>query len=169
MRRLLACLGLVLGGCYVYSPHSYVDLGRPFAGARVELGGCLDVTVGYAEDPEAMLGKVIEYSFGNHCAHRVTVDLASIRAVEIGPDRVTRRLVAHDPRDELRPLELDGWWLGHERIEYVAENRVPGDPRSSICVEVGGLDRSAPRLERWVCTGSSVTETMPGLPPGGPS
>lgn len=160
-----AAAALTGSGCYIYAPHSFTDLGTPFPGAHVALGGCIDLAVGYAEDAQTgPRGRVIEYSFGNHCYHHVDVDLASIRAVEYGADQIVRPLVVFDPRHELRPLSLDALWLGHERIEYDAVDVAAGAPGSAICVDVGGLDRSAPTQERWVCTGAVVTAALPGGP-----
>lgn len=151
-------------GCYFYEPQSYLDLGTPFPGAHVDLGGCIDLAIGYADDAQTGPGgRVIEYSFGNHCYHRVDLDLGAVRAIEYGADRVARPLVAYDPRHELRAMSLDALWLGHERIEYDAPGVAPA-PGSAICVDVGALDRSAPRQERWVCTGAVVG--APGAIPG---
>ncbi len=170
MRRLSLVFTFAIAGagsaCYVYAPRSYADLGTPFPGAHVQLGGCIDLAVGYAEDAQTgPRGRVVEYSFGNHCFHHVDVDLATIRAVEYGADQLVRPLVVYDPRHELRPLSLDALWLGHERIEYDAVDDVAASaPGSTICVDVGRLDRSAPKQERWVCTGAVVTASLPGGP-----
>jgi hypothetical protein len=166
MRVLLlfgASAALALAGCYVYSPHSYVDLVTPFPGARVDLGGCLDLAVTYTEDPLAR-GQVVGYTFGNHCYHQVTVDLASVRAVEyvVGgtADGLYRPLRAYDPKHEIAPLPIEALWQGHEQIEYDTP------PTAKVCVDVGGVDRSAPRRARWVCLGSSVQDELPA---GGPA
>jgi hypothetical protein len=75
------------------------------------------------------------------------VDLASVRAV--ARDRAGREvpLIAFDPRGELGPHTLNAMWFGRAAIAYRGDD-VPID---SICVDVGGIDRSAVATERWLC------------------
>jgi hypothetical protein len=162
---LAASAACVLASCYIYSPHSYVDLVTPFPGARVDLGGCLDLAVTYTEDALAH-GQVVGYTFGNRCYHRVIVDLAAVRAVEYVGGGEYRPLRPYDPNHELAPLPIEALWQGHEQIEYDTPSATVDWPTAKVCVDVGGVDGSAPRRARWVCLGSSVQDA---LPPGGPA
>lgn len=125
-------------GCAVYSPRSFHDLGTPFPGHRVSTA-CLDVGIARTQDAVAH-GTIVEFSFGNRCAHAVTVDLASVRVRAGGI-----LLHAHDPRREIEPLGLDAFWQGHELIEY------NGADSGDVCVEIGGIEAGARNAERWVC------------------
>jgi hypothetical protein len=138
---------LAATGCLAYGPGSYNDLGAPFPGKRVALGGCLDLSVSMIEDDVAH-GRVVHYTFGNGCWHPVVVDLGSVRAYTRDGHGIVRRLAAYDPKHELAPLRIESLWRGNESIEY-RDNR--DDPPESICVDVGGIDAEAPRIERWVC------------------
>jgi hypothetical protein len=142
-----------------YTPGSYhstwlnlIEPGYAFPVHRATLG-CIDLAVGRVDQSYAT-GPVIEYGFGNRCDRRVPVDLVSLRVIARGADGSERALVAYDPRRELRVLPLVARMAGVERIEY----RDPIDPRAPldgpICVDVGGVDASMPRAERWLCTRS---------------
>lgn len=126
----------VVSAC-AYAPHSYSNLGTPFPGERFATA-CLDVSIARAEDPRAQ-GAVVQYTFGNRCAHAVTVDLATLRVTGDG-----ELLRAFDPRGEIRPLAIDAYWQGKELIEYSAN-------AASVCVEVSGIEADARGAERWIC------------------
>jgi hypothetical protein len=136
-------------GC-VYRAGSYADVVGTFPGTRVQLG-CLDVAVAMRPDDVAR-GRVVRYSIGNGCWHPVVVDLASIRAYEPAGQF---QLHAYDPKRELAPVRLEAKWMADESIQYLDDF---GDSGGSICIDVGGIDASVPRTERWVC-----------LAPGDPS
>jgi len=136
---------IVASGCFAYSHGSYLD-GEPFPGKRVALGGCLDLSVAMVEDNLAT-GRIVQFTFGNGCYHPVTVDLASVRAYTVDGGG-QRWLTASDPKHELVPLAIETLWSASERIEYTDATR---DTPTSICVDVGGVDASVPRCERWVC------------------
>jgi hypothetical protein len=139
-------IAVVASGCFAYSRGSFVDT-APFPGKRVMLGGCLDLSVAMVEDNLAT-GRVVQFSFGNGCWHPVTVDLASVRAYTTDGGGCQRWLTAYDPKHELVPLAIESVWSASERIEYAADTH---DAPTSICVDVGGVDASVPRTERWVC------------------
>jgi hypothetical protein len=120
-----------MAGCS-YHAGAYRDLRGPWPGTRVELG-CVEMSVWRDE------GSVITYAFGNKCDHRVLLDLASVRVMS---DGVVQR--AYDPRDEIHAAMLPANFLGRESIEYQ-----PGG--SQLCVDVGGVNGSIARTERWVC------------------
>jgi hypothetical protein len=153
MRRLV--LIATVAGCG-YHPGTFADFHGPFAGTR-ETIGCVEVAVGAGDADVHAEGPVIAYGFGNRCHHPVTLDLASVRAVGRDAAGVEHALVAYDPAGEIRPMPLDGLWSGREQIEYV----LPPGARSlvSVCVDVGGVDATAPRAERWVCTDHHVEQT----------
>lgn len=132
---------VVVSGC-AYHPGSFDSLSGRFPGERVELG-CLDLAV--AVDASRT---VIDYHFGNRCTHRVMVDLASVRVVAHDGAGGERELRAYDPRGEIAAMPLDALLFGDESIEY-------RDARGSaeLCVDVGGVDGSVPRSERWICGG----------------
>jgi hypothetical protein len=141
-----------------YHPGSFADLRGPFAGT-VQTIGCIDLAVGPGQDANVE-DPIVAYGFGNRCRHSVTLDLASVRVVARDAAGRERDLVAYDPRGEIRPTPIEARWSGREQIEYVEpagplDSRPGGDPRSivSVCVDVGGVDATVPRTERWVCTG----------------
>jgi len=138
--RAVVVLGLF--GC-AYNGGSYAG----FTGKLVQLGGCLDIGVAMASDERAT-GRVVHYEIGNGCWEPAVVDLASVRAYTTDGG-VRRQLHAYDPRRELRPLRVEPKWSGDESIEYVDDL---GDLPATICIDIGGLDRSAPPTgEHWVC------------------
>jgi hypothetical protein len=130
------CLLALVPAC-AYAPHSFVDLGTEFPGARFTTA-CLDVSVARGQDALAQ-GALVQYTFGNRCAHAVTVDLASVRVTGDG-----QLLRAYDPKGEIKPLSIDAYWQGKELIEYRGE-------ASALCVEVSGIEAEARTAERWVC------------------
>jgi hypothetical protein len=133
MRKIL----LALVPACSYAPHSFENLGTPFPGQRFTTE-CLDVSVARTSDKLAT-GPVIEYSFGNRCTHAVTVDLASVRVTGDG-----LRMRAFDPKHELRPMQIDAFWQGSEKIEY-------REQATSLCIEVSHIQADAPTAERVVC------------------
>src|SRR5262249_44714816 len=115
-----------------------------FPGKHVELG-CVDLAVAQVERPDAP-GTVVQYTFGNRCDHRVGVDLATVSARGRTASGVELPLTAFDPRGELRPLDMIARWAGRELSAYRG-----AEPVVAICVDVGGVDRTIARRERWVC------------------
>jgi hypothetical protein len=146
---------LLVGACS-YHAGSFADWTGRFPGEQLTIG-CIDLAVGPAFDVHAE-GPVIAYGFGNHCTHAVTLDLASVRVIGRDADGTERTLRAFDPAYEIRPLPLDALWAGRERIAYV-------DPHAesliSVCVDVGGVDASVARTERWVCNSQRGPELAP--------
>ena len=122
--------------------------GTPFAGKRVELP-CLDLAAAQTEDQLAT-GPVIAFSFGNRCMHEAHVDLSSVRAVGRYADG-TRELHAYDPHHELHSMQIDAWWMGHEEIEYLADD---GSTPTALCIDVGRVEPSATATEHWLCFGT---------------
>ena len=141
------CKWLVLAGLSAcsYQPGSFRDRAGKWPGTATTLG-CIDVAVASGDDD------AIAYSVGNRCEHRVVVDLASVRAVARDIHGREVPLVADDPRRELRPLALGAMWSGHAQIAY------RGDVASStsICVDVGRVDRSVAASERWICIAKEI-------------
>ena len=122
---------IAMAGCS-YQGGSYRDMRGAWPGTRVELG-CVDLAVSRAE------GSVIRYSFGNRCDERVLLDLASVRVMSAGVAQQP-----YDPRGEIHAATLPALLYGTERIEY----QPGGGP---LCVDVGGVNGSIARTERWVC------------------
>lgn len=146
-------IGLV--GCG-YHAGSFADWSGGFPGTRMTMG-CIDLAVGQSYDVRAQ-GPIVSYGFGNRCHHAVPLDLATVRVRARDTSGVEHVMQAYDPRGEIRVLSLDALWAGHERIEY----RGP-DPRSlvSLCVDVGGVDPTVPRTEKWVCSDQHVVWESP--------
>ena len=108
---------------------------------------CVDVAVRAELDAT---GPVVEYAFGDACDHPVQLDLAHLHVLAEGRDAsgAEYELDAFDPRHEIEPLPLDAFASGHERISYTSvEARAP----TSICVDVGSIDRAATHAEQWIC------------------
>jgi hypothetical protein len=118
---------------------------RSFEGERVTLG-CVDLAIARAPSEHGG-APVIRYSFGNGCNHRVTVDLATVRAT--GKDSAGHEfpLVAHDPRHELRAEPLPARYSTVEYIEYAGDSQ----PYATVCVDAGGIAADLPASEHWVC------------------
>src|SRR5580704_13081919 len=112
-RMRIALATLALGGCF-YMPSSYTFSSQPFVGKRVALP-CLDVAVAMTDDNLAT-SPVVRYSFGNRCTHATTVDLGAVPAYGLAANGEHVAMHACDPRHELRPLPIDGWWRGSESI-----------------------------------------------------
>jgi hypothetical protein len=143
---------LALAACHGYRAGSFAGPRGPFPGDRVTLG-CLDVAVARSHDTGAQ-GPAVELDFGNRCRHPVTVDLGRMSARGRDAAGQDVRLVAYDPADAIRPLPLDGLLVGREVIEL---SRADGAdvPLTQVCVDVGGIDRSAAPVARWVCMEAS--------------
>ena len=139
---------VLLAAACTYTAGSFADVRGPFPGKQVTVG-CIDLAIARTLDP-AVYDPILAYSFGNHCHRPATVDLASVRvrATYTGGG-IDYEVHAYDPKQEIRPLPIDGLAAGREKIEYLA-----GDPASitQLCADVGGIDPSVPRSERWVCT-----------------
>ncbi len=142
------CALVVAAGCS-YHAGSYADLRGPFPGTRVTVG-CVDLAVGLG--PESTVeAPVVAYGFGNHCRHAVMLDLATVRAVGHDAEDREHAMIAFDPNQELRPMPLDGMWSGREQVEYGQARGLEAVPLVSLCVDIGGIDGTAERIERWVC------------------
>ena len=113
--------------------------------------GCLDLAVASSEEADVN-DPVVAYSLGNRCDHRLEVDLATIRVVGRDASGHENKLVAFDPRGELQPTTLNALWSGRAKISY------RGAPvgLTSICVDVGSVDRDAAYAERWVCVAKEL-------------
>jgi len=133
---LIAC---ALAACYHAGP-----LEEP-AGVPMSLG-CIAGHVARRGDESD--GAVIRYAFTNRCDRPVIVDLSSARAVGRDAAGCEHELTVYDPRHEIEPLPIDARSSGSEDIEYLG---VAGRELAQICVDVGALDRSAPRAPRWIC------------------
>jgi len=141
--RVLAVL--TLAGCF-YSPGSYHDTLGPLPGHRVDLA-CLDLAVTLTEDRLAP-PPVVQYSFGNRCTHSTVVDFTSVHAYGRYNNGRLVELVARDPKQELEPLPIDGWWHGQEEIAYATPD---GSVPQVVCLDVGRVDRSGDGASRWLC------------------
>jgi hypothetical protein len=154
MRIALASVALVSGialvGC-LYVPRSYSFQTHPFVGKRVALA-CLDVAVALTDDDLAT-APVVRYSFGNRCTHSAIVDLGAVRAVGIAADGTRVALSAYDPRHEVRPLAIDGWWRGSENIMYTTASGTPAP--LTVCVDVGAVEQTTAHAESWICMGAT--------------
>ena len=71
----------------------------------------------------------------------MTVDLVTMRAVAHGAT-----LAPWDPRGELEVATIPA------RVVGTGDVRVSGRAADErICVDIGGIEREAPRTEKWVC------------------
>jgi hypothetical protein len=130
---------LLLSGCAsAYEPGSFVS----FVGEHHALG-CIDVAV---TKYRPINGPVVGYAFGNGCDRTVTVDFASVHALGKTKSGIEVELTAFDPRHEIVPTALGPRLTAREAIEYRSEQ-----PVESVCIDIGGLDTSAPRRSLWVC------------------
>ena len=147
----------IVAGCGGYNAGTFRDLQGPFGGMNGSTAtvGCVEVGVSAMHDSAAG-GPVIAYGFGNRCPRAVTLDLKSVRAVGRDAEGHEVALATFDPRDEIRPLPLDGLYSGHENIEYDAPEGSP--PIANVCVDIGRIDASEQRGEQWVCTSFPVQE-----------
>jgi hypothetical protein len=111
-------------------------LGGPFVGTRASVG-CLDVAVALTDD-ELARAPIVAYEFGNHCSHTTLVDFTAVRVTD-----GRRELPPIDPRHELRPLHLDAWSSGDERIAYASSTA------GRVCVDLRRLDADHPGPPAW--------------------
>lgn len=150
MRSLARSLGafgpIVLGACVLsgcaYQPDSFSYFGDRFAGQRTTVG-CLDISV--ERRREGVDGHtVLAYEFGNRCDRPAVVDLA--KAGVVGRTTYGRdvKLVAFDPRAEIRATRLDGRAVGSEAIAYTGSVAV-----SRICVDAASITHMSPAV--WLC------------------
>jgi hypothetical protein len=144
MRLAIAVLA---SGCFYGGRFSYET--EPFPGKRVELA-CLDIAVTLTED-ETAKPPIVMYTFGNRCTHDAIVDLGAVRVVGHFADGRARDLTPYDPRHELKPLQIDGWWRSSEEISYVDES---GETPTSVCVDVGSAEKVTAPITHWVCLGA---------------
>src|SRR5258706_2436290 len=141
MRSLIAAA--LCAGC-AYHPGSFDALTGVFPHTR-DTVGCVDIGVGCGRTDH---GAVVAYAFGNRCDRSVVLDLATVRVVGRDADGHERPLAVFDPREEIRPLPLAARWFGEEQIAY---NDAETAPIVTVCVDIGGIDASQARAERWVC------------------
>ena len=149
----IALASLAVAGCFYY-PGSYSFQTQRFVGKRVALP-CLDLAVAMTDDEQAT-APVVRYSFGNRCTHTTVVDLGAVPAFGIDASGERVALHAYDPRHELRPLPIDGWWRGSENIMYTSDNGVgAGRPwPSTICIDAAAAEPQPAHRESWVCVGA---------------
>jgi hypothetical protein len=114
---------------------------------------CLDLALALVHSPSAT-GPVIQYSFGNRCTNPITVDLAAAHVTARDPAGNQVALHTYDPRREIRPLPLDGLLSGREQIFYLGPAPMSA---ISICVDVAGIDRSAPATSAPICLAEAET------------
>jgi hypothetical protein len=137
-----AAFVLILAGCSkAYQPGSFAEGRADFSGEKVQVG-CLDLAI--SRRPDMGDAAVLDYQFGNRCNHGALVDLARVRVVGRAIDGTERPLAPHDPRHELRPLELDARTIGLEAIAYPAQT-----PTAQVCVDVASIVHERPA--RWIC------------------
>jgi hypothetical protein len=130
-----------LAGC-AYHPGSFNRPGSPapFPGKQATIG-CVDLAVDLRPDYDG--ATVIEYSFGNRCNQPATIDLAAV-AVWGTTESGEQRLYPFDPRQEIRPLLIEGRLYGHEVIAYPMPQ-----PASRICIDVASVVNAEPA--QWKC------------------
>jgi hypothetical protein len=140
-----AAVVITLAGCYA---GDYATLTTPFIGTRADVG-CLDVTVALTEDNVAP-GPIVAYQFGNKCFHQTLVDFTSVRVVATTHEGKQVELRAEDPRGELKPMQLDAWTAGDERIAYNGATGI-----DHVCVDLGRFDGNPSAPPMWKCMGAS--------------
>lgn len=129
----------LLGGC-AYQADSFRST-HPFRGVYVTVA-CLDLAI---NRQASVHGKqVVSYEFGNRCDEPAVVDLATLRVFGRNKDGTAVRLIAFDPRRELRPKLLDARASGREVIAYSSAVAV-----RSVCIDAGSITHSMD--SRLVC------------------
>jgi hypothetical protein len=138
-----AVISIVLAGCYA---GDFSTATTPFVGTRANVG-CIDVAVAMTEDQTAP-GPIVSYQFGNHCFHQAMIDFTSVRVVATTRDGLELELHPNDPRGELKPMQIDAWTAGDERIAYDTPH-----PLEKICVDLGRFDGNRDAGPAWKCMG----------------
>jgi hypothetical protein len=138
-----AVVSIALAGCYA---GDYTTITTPFVGMRTSVG-CIDVAIAMTDDQTAP-GPIVSYQFGNHCLHQAMVDLASVRVMALTRDGARLELHAYDPRGEIKPMQLDAWTAGDERIAYDTPY-----PLEKVCVDLGRFDGDPAGVAQWKCLG----------------
>jgi hypothetical protein len=138
-----AVISIVLAGCYA---GDYTTITTPFVGTRANVG-CIDVAVALTDDQTAP-GPIVSYQFGNHCFHQAMIDLTSVRVVATTRDGLELELHANDPRGEIKPMQIDAWTAGDERIAYDTPH-----PLEKVCVDLGRFDGNRDAGPAWKCMG----------------
>jgi hypothetical protein len=134
---------VLIAGCYA---GHFATITGPFVGTRVSVG-CLDVAIALTEDDLAP-SPIISYELGNSCFHETMVDFSAVHVVATTADGRQLVLSPFDPRGELKPLQLDAWTAGDERIAYRSDDAfVP----TTVCVDLGRLDANHPTDPQWRC------------------
>lgn len=149
----IALLFCALVGC-AYKPGSFTPpFSAPevaFSGERTSVG-CLDVAIERRAD--LAIGPVLQYQFANRCDHATTIDLARAAVVGRSGDGEEVKLDLYDPREEVRPVTLDGRKVGAEALAYRSYRA--SSLVSQVCVDVATLARQ--RAEsRWVCLAAAA-------------
>ena len=143
---------LALAACHGYRAGSFRGPRGPFPGEPVTLG-CLDVAVARSHDAGAQ-GPAVELAFGNRCRRPVTVDLTRMSARGRDAAGQDVRLVAYESgrRDPAAAARRPpGRTRGHRAVATGGADA----PLTQVCVDVGGIDRSAAPAARWVCMEAS--------------
>ena len=122
-----------VAGCYA---GNYQNVTGEFVGTRSTIG-CLDVAVTLTDDDLAPR-PIIAYQFGNSCMHETIVDFTAVHVLAVNADGRRIALAPYDPRHELRPMQLDAWTSGDERIAYQSTDLAA--PPTTVCVDLGRID-----------------------------
>jgi hypothetical protein len=136
---------LALTSCYA---GNFQTLTSPFVGTHAQVG-CLDVAVALTDDAKAP-APIVAYQFGNRCAHQTIVDFTAVHVFVTGAGGSHIELHPYDPKQEIRPMQLDAFTSGDERIAY---NALWMSPPVGVCIDLGGLDRDQPTQVSPICLG----------------
>jgi hypothetical protein len=144
-------------GACAYQPSSFrgQSAGSEFTGERATVG-CLDVAVAGRRD--AAVGHAVEIQFANRCDRAVVVDFTALRAVGRDDGGHEHPLSIHDPRREIRPLDLEARTIGREVFEIRSRAKGPASPSRlrSTCLDVGRIS-APPGPPRWLCARPSAS------------
>jgi hypothetical protein len=148
MRRTgLVVLGLSLAAC-AYQPSSFRARSQgAFAGERATVG-CLDIAV--AAHRDAAIRQAVEVQFANRCDRAVLVDFTALRAEGRGDGGHRYAMSIHDPRREIRALELEARTTGREVLQVTSDRAAP----ARMCLDVGRIAGSPDGPPRWLTRGS---------------
>lgn len=141
-RRGLLVLGLALCACGTQSSSL-----RARSGGERATVGCLDVAV--AAHRDAAIRHAVEVQFANRCDRAVLVDFTALRAEGRGDGGHRFAMLIHDPRGEIRPLELEARTTGREVLEVTSDRAAPSPAR--MCLDVGRIAGSPDGPPRWLC------------------
>ena len=133
----ISCSGGYHAGSFE-SPRKLASLSKSvdFSGKRATVG-CLDVALATHADVLAQ-GAAVRFTIANRCNRRTAVDFRRVAVFTASGER----LLAFDPRGELRTLHLGARRVASETIEFRRRDEALGQKIGGVCIDVSGLSRA---------------------------